>query len=177
MAEWLGGRYGAQITWLPFDLHPEYPPEGVPRADLVARYGPQLQERMKASFERIGLAYAPNPDVVPNSQLALSVTELARDRGLHGAVHDRLMDAYWAEGRDIGDPHVLRELAADAGLDDVDAALEGDAYLDRIAASTAEAHSIGINGIPAFLLDGRLLVLGAQPREVFEQAFSQLAGA
>jgi predicted DsbA family dithiol-disulfide isomerase len=132
---------------------------------------------MKEGFERVGLVYAPNPDVVPNSRLALRVTELARDRGLHGPVHDRLMDAYWAEGRNIGDPEVLRELAGEAGLDDIDPALEGDAYLERIAASTSEAQSIGINGIPAFLLDSRLLVLGAQPEAVFEQAFRQLAEA
>jgi predicted DsbA family dithiol-disulfide isomerase len=87
------------------------------------------------------------------------------------------MDAYWAEGRDIGDPDVLRELVAEAGLEDVDGVLEGDAYAERVAVSTAQAQSIGINGIPAFLLDDRLLVLGAQPREVFEQAFGQLAQA
>ena len=40
--------------------------------------------------------------------------------------------------------------------------------------STEEAHSIGSNGTPAFLLDGRLLVLGAHPRETFERAFAQL---
>jgi predicted DsbA family dithiol-disulfide isomerase len=40
--------------------------------------------------------------------------------------------------------------------------------------STAEAHAVGINGIPAFLLDRRLLVLGAHPRETFERAFEQL---
>ena len=48
---------------------------------------------------------------------ALRVTELARERGLHAAVHDRLMDAYWAEGRNIGDPAELRSLAVEAGLD------------------------------------------------------------
>jgi predicted DsbA family dithiol-disulfide isomerase len=128
-------------------------------------------------FARAGLAYDPPHDVVPNSRLALRLTELARDRGVHEPVHDRLMDAYWAEGRDIGDPDVLRELVAEAGLEDVDGVLEGDAYAERVAVSTAQAQSIGINGIPAFLLDDRLLVLGAQPREVFEQAFGQLAQA
>ena len=53
--------------------------------------------------------------------------------------------------------------------------LAGDAYADRVHASTAEAQSLGINGIPAFVLDGRLLILGAQPREVFEWAYAQLA--
>ena len=129
-------------------------------------------------FEANGLVYNPHPDVVPHTMKALRVTELARERGLHRDVHDRLMDAYWAEGRNIGDPEELRVLAVEAGLDpaDVDDVLAGDAYADRVRASTAEAQSIGITGIPAFALDGRLLILGAQPREVFERAFAQLAG-
>jgi predicted DsbA family dithiol-disulfide isomerase len=128
-------------------------------------------------FEANGLVYNPHPDVVPNTMKALRVTELARDRELHRPVHDRLMDAYWDEARNIGDPEELRALAVEAGLDpaDVDDVLAGDAYGDRVLASTAEAQSIGITGIPAFALDGRLLILGAQPREVFEQAFAQLA--
>ena len=113
---------------------------------------------------------------MPNSRLALRVTELARDRGLHEPVHDRLMDAYWAEGRNIGDRAELRTLAAEAGLDDVEAAFDGDGYVARIEAATAQAHSLGITGIPAFVLDSRLLVLGAHPRGVFERAFAQLAG-
>lgn len=107
------------------------------------------------------------------------MTELARDRGLHEAMHDRLMDAYWAEARNIGDADVLRELAAEIGLGDVETALDGEGatYADRVAASTEQAHSLGITGIPAFLLDRKLLVLGAQPDTVFEQAFSQLEQA
>lgn len=118
-------------------------------------------------------------ETVPNSRTALRLTELARDRGLHEPFHDRLMDALWSEGADLGDAHVLRSLAVEVGLDapEVDDAIGSDAYLDRVLASTRQAHSIGINGIPAFLLDGRLLVLGAQPREVFERAFEQLDAA
>ena len=52
--------------------------------------------------------------------------------------------------------------------------LEGDRYRDRIVDSTRQAASIGANAVPAFLLDRRLLVLGAQPNEVFEHAFAQL---
>ena len=166
------------MTWLPFDLHPEYPPEGIPRAQLIARYSERMHDHVRGMFEAAGLAYDPPPDVVPNTMRALRVTELARDRGLHGAVHDRLMLGYWEEAQDIGDPDVLGRLAVEAGLDtaDVDEVLAGDAYRDRVLASTAQAQAIGITGIPAYLLDQRLLVLGAQPQEVFEQAFAQLAG-
>lgn len=129
-------------------------------------------------FEASGLVYNPHPEVVPNTMQALRVTELARERSHHRAVHDRLMAAYWEEGRNIGDSDELRALAAEAGLDpsEVDDVLAGDEYADRVRASTAEAQSLGVTGIPAFVLDGRLLILGAQPREVFEQAFARLAG-
>ena len=166
------------MTWFPFDLHPEYPPEGISREQLHARYGTSFHDRLRERFAEEGLAYNPPPDVVPNTMQALRVTELARERGLHAAVHDRLMDAYWAEARNIGDPDELRALAVEAGLDadDVDDVLAGDAYRDRVVGLTQQAVSIGITGVPGFLLDRRLLVLGAQPREVFERAFEQLAG-
>lgn len=167
------------MVWLPFDLHPEYPPEGIPRAQLVARYGEGMHERVRSFFAERGLEYNPHPDVVPNSRRALQLAELAREHGVHGPMHDRVMDAYWAEARDIGDPDVLRELAADVGLpgDEVEDVLAGDRYVDVIHASTRQATSIGANAVPAFLLERRLLVLGAQPEAVFEQALAQLAGA
>jgi predicted DsbA family dithiol-disulfide isomerase len=110
---------------------------------------------------------------------ALRVTELAREHGLHATVHDRFMDAYWTEGRNIGDPEELRGLAVAAGLDaaEVDDVLAGDAYRERVLGLTAQAVSMGITGVPGFLLDRRLLVLGAQPREVFERAFGRLSEA
>jgi predicted DsbA family dithiol-disulfide isomerase len=89
-------------------------------------------------------------------------------------MHDRLMDAYWEEGRNIGDPDELRALAAEVGIDDPEVAWEDDAYLQRVLGSSAQAQSIGVSGVPGFLLDRRLLVLGAQPRDVFEQAFERL---
>jgi protein disulfide-isomerase len=125
--------------------------------------------------EAAGLTYNPSPKL-PNTLHALQVTEAARDAGLHDPVHTRLMHAYWSEGKDLGDDEVLLELVAEAGLDRTEAAgaiAEG-RYADRVVASTQEANRIGINAIPAFVLDRRLLVLGAQPEEAFEQALEQL---
>jgi predicted DsbA family dithiol-disulfide isomerase len=170
-------RFGAEITWLPFDLHPEYPTEGRSRAEAYARFGGDaraMEERMRAQFEQNGLTYNPPADVIPNTRLAQQLTELARTRGLGELLHHRLMDAYWAEARNIGDAAELRPLAAEVGLEDPDPAWDDPIYLERVLASTAQAQSIGVTGVPAFLLDRRLLVLGAQPRELFEQAFQQL---
>jgi predicted DsbA family dithiol-disulfide isomerase len=177
LAEWLRRRYDAEVTWLPFDLHPEYPPGGLPRADLIARYGDTFHHRLRDRFAQDGLEYNPNPDVIPNSFDALRLTELARDLGRHDEIHDRLMDAYWRDGIDIGDPDELRRLLHDLPSDDVERVLATDEYRDRVHASTAEAQSVGINGIPAWVIDGKLLVPGAQPREVFERAFAQLSQA
>jgi predicted DsbA family dithiol-disulfide isomerase len=174
LAEWMKERFGAVVEWLPFDLHPEYPPDGIPREQLVARYGPDGMARTRAFFEQHGLEYNPNPDVVPNTMRALRLTEHARAQDLHEPFHDRLMDAYWAEAQDIGDPNVLRALAAEVGVEGADDVLASDAYADDVRRSTREAHAVGINGIPAFLLDRKLLVLGAHPKESFEQAFAQL---
>jgi predicted DsbA family dithiol-disulfide isomerase len=88
------------------------------------------------------------------------------------------MDAYWSEATNIGDADELRGLARDVGLDpgDVERVIaDPSAYLELVEESTAQAQSIGIHAIPAFLLDRRLIVLGAQPLEVFRQAFDQLA--
>lgn len=164
------------MTWLPFDLHPEYPPEGIARADLLARYG-SFEERLRGRFAEEGLEYTPNPDVVPNSFAALRLSELARDLDRHDEIHDRLMDAYWRAGVNIGDHDELRRLAHDLPPDDVERVLTTDAYADRVHASTNQAVSVGVTGVPAWVIDGKLLVPGAQPREVFEQAFAQLAAS
>jgi predicted DsbA family dithiol-disulfide isomerase len=178
-AEQARREFDADVVWLPFDLHPEYPPEGIPLAELHRRYGIGLGERdpLRDRFAADGLDYN-RPEIVPNTRLALRLSELARERGLHQPFHDRLMDAYWSEATNIADPDELRRLAAEVGLlaEDVERVIaEPAAYLDLVEDSTRQALSIGINAVPAFVLDRRLIVLGAQPLEVFRRAFAQLA--
>ena len=84
------------------------------------------------------------------------------------------MLAYWEQALDIGDPNVLRSLATELGLDCADGAIEGNLHGPEVALATAQAQSAGIDAIPGFLLDRRLIVLGAQPDEAFTRAFAQL---
>ena len=167
MADWLRREFDADVTWLPFDLHPEYPETGQPRDP---RY-----DRIKPRFDEDGLVFNPHPEIVPRTLDALRLTELARDLGRHQEIHDRLMDAYWEQGVDLTRHVELRRLAHDLPQDDVERVLSTDAYRDRVHASTEQAQSIGIDGIPGWLIDGRLIVPGAQPRDVFRRAFAQLA--
>ncbi len=167
------------MVWRPFDLHPEYPPEGIPRADLERRYGREFHGRLFAMFEEARLAHAESLDKVPNSRKALMLAELARERGAFEPLHPRLFDAYWARGRDIGDEQVLVEEGAAVGLQEGDVleVLRDAHYQERIDAFTQAALQLGAGGVPAWLIDQRLLVPGAQPHDVFESAMERLGHA
>ena len=176
-AAFLREEAGARIDWLPFDLHPEYPPEGIPRAELVRRYGASFSNSVRRMNEEAGLVYNPHPERVPNTRRALELGEWARARGAYDAVHERIMNAYWTEGRDITGWDVLAPLVAEAGLDADDARAEVDsgAFKAPVDALTRVAQEHGIAAVPAFVLDGRLLVSGAQPHEVFREALAKVS--
>ncbi len=176
-AEFLRREAGARIEWLPFDLHPEYPPEGIPRAELARRYGDHFSDAVRRMNEEAGLAYNPHPERVPNTRRALELGEWARAQGAYDQVHERIMDAYWSEARDITGWDVLAPLVAEAGLDADEARAEVDAGAFRapVDASTQAAQGLGIAAVPAFVLDGRLLVSGAQPHEVFRAALAKVS--
>ena len=178
-AAWLERRFGAQIEWRPFDLHPEYPPEGIPRAELERRYGDAFAERLAAMFDEAGLPHAERLEKVPNSRRALMLGELARDRGRLEVLHPRLFDAYWSRGRDIGDERVLVEEGSAAGLepDEIAAALADERYLERIQQQTRDAIEVGAGGVPAWVIDRRALVPGAQPHDVFTHTLERLGHA
>ena len=147
---WLERQFGARLDWLPFDLHPEYPPQGIPRAELVTRYGEGYDARTREMFAAEGLTYSPPPDVVSNTRLALELGEAARAEGLHRAYHDRLMDAYWAEGVDLSQrPRSSRSRRASASRTRQSRKRStiacGRSAVDH---STARAQAAGATGVP-----------------------------
>jgi predicted DsbA family dithiol-disulfide isomerase len=127
-------------------------------------------------FDEAGLPHGDRLDKVPNSRRALMLAELARERGLLDALHPRLFDAYWARGRDIGDERVLLEEGAAAGLEpeEITEALSDGRYLERIQEQTRDAIELGAGGVPAWVIDARVLVPGAQPHEVFSGVLERL---
>ena len=128
-------------------------------------------DRVREMFAASGLPYAPHPERVPNTQLLLELGELARQEGRHAAYHEAAMAALWEEGRDVSEPAVVRAVAVAVGLDPaaVDEAIATRGFRAVVEASTREAHRLGINAVPAFVIDERELVLGAQPHAVFEE--------
>jgi predicted DsbA family dithiol-disulfide isomerase len=140
------------------------------------RYGGSWAGRLSALFAREGLPFDQDIQRVPRSFDALRIAELARERGKHPELHARLMDAFWVRGRDLGDHDVLLEECGAAGLvdDEVREVLSGDRYAELVTASTSGAMDAGATGVPAFAVDGRILIPGAQPEEVFEQILGRL---
>lgn len=158
-----------------FDLHPEYPPEGIPREELEARYPEGFRARVQMLIEQAGFTYNP-PDVVPNSKMSLQLAEFARDEGRFDEVHEALFRAHWSHNRDIGSAETLMQIAEEAGLDPGEAnqVISGGRYEDRIALTTQSAYHLGTGGVPAWLIDDQAVISGAQPHEVFARSLSQL---
>ena len=127
-------------------------------------------------IEEAGLPMASDIDIVPNARKSLVLAELARDEGRFDEYAKATFDAYWAHGRDIGDDDVLMELAKEAGMDENEARAEllQQQRLDRVLESSAEMTELGAGGVPAWVIDQRVLVPGAQPHEVFERILEKL---
>jgi predicted DsbA family dithiol-disulfide isomerase len=161
---------------VPFELHPEIPPAGVPR-DLAfpAAYRQQVEAGMQRLAGEVGLTLRTHDRLI-NSRPALQAAEFARDTGRFRAMHHQLFRAYWDEQRDISDPEVLRDVGRRVGLD-VEAmteAVTADRYGPLLDARRQEAEDLMISGIPAHVVADRYLVMGAQPYDVFQRLMARL---
>jgi predicted DsbA family dithiol-disulfide isomerase len=162
------------VRWRPFQLNPDMPREGVPReAYRAAKFGSlersrQLDAQVADAGRSVGLGF--RHDLMartPNTVAAHALIRTAGEAGCQDAVVEALFQAYFAEGRDIGDLAVLAGIAAKAGLDPADAAAQEAAVI----AEDADARQGGISGVPSFLMERYLLFSGAMPGPRMAQAF------
>ena len=161
---------------MPFELHPEIPPEGRPREEVLpAAYMARAQEGVNRLAASVGLDLRLHERLI-NSRPTLQAAEFAREQGRFEAMHGELMKAYWDEGRDVSEMTVLREVAARAGVDvaGMEASVNEDRFGDYLDARRLEAEELGINGIPAHVIADRYLVMGAQPYDLFERVMAKV---
>jgi len=161
---------------VPFELHPEIPPEGRPRDEVLpAAYMAKAQEGVNRLATSVGLQLKLHERLI-NSRPALQAAEFAREQGRFEPMHRELMKAYWDEGLDVSDMVVLREVATRAGVDvaGMEAAIEENRFGDYLDARRHEAEELGINGIPAHVIADKYLVMGAQPYDLFERVMAKL---
>ena len=169
-----------QVDWRPYQLNPDMPREGVDRETyLEAKFGgperaQQIYDRIRdaGAEENIDFDFARIPKT-PNTLDSHRLIRWAGSAGVQDLVVERLFQAYFENGEDIGDRQVLLAIAEEAGMDRglVADLLEDEADTDLIRKEDTLARQMGVEGVPCFIIDRKYVVSGAQDPEVFLKAF------
>jgi len=172
------------ITFHSFELSPDTPVDfegdeaeflmghkGMPRAQVQ-----QMLERVTGVAQEAGLEYRFDLLQHTNTVKAHELLHHAKQQGRQHDMEERLMSAYFTEGRHVGRVEDLADLAAEVGLDREAAleALRSERHLADVRADQAQAQAYGIQGVPFFVIDGQYGVSGAQPPEAFAGVLREL---
>ncbi len=175
-----------ELRWRPFQLRPEMPREGIRWADFETR---KLggHERAQQIFARVTSVGAEDGidfrfdkiQVAPNTLDAHRLVLFAREQGREWEAVHALFAAHFTEGRDVSDLDTLVEVAGGIGLDGGAARdyLLGDRNAEAVTESQEEAYSVGVQGVPFYVFDGRYALSGAQPLETFLWALDEVTQA
>lgn len=169
------------MTWLPFELHPDTPSQGVNIVEYLG-YPPSQFEQMEAALraraEELGLPLNGNRKLV-NTHKALLLSEWAADHAPEQlpALHHALFQAYFVQAANLAEDEVLKAACSQVGIraDEALAGSQAPLYEERVAASMQRARAYGITGAPTFIIDNRYKIVGAQPYEVLLKALRQIS--
>ena len=168
------GEFNVHMRWLPFQLNPSMPKEGLPRAQYrKAKFGSEerskeLDARVIAEGKTEGIDFAfERIERTPNTSEAHRLIGMAADQN---AVVDALFKAYFEEARDIGDPKVLAEIATQCGVKGWPDQARDVSKLEE------EVRSLGISAVPTFIFERKLGISGAYPAEQLASAMRQASG-
>ncbi|WP_411375457.1 DsbA family oxidoreductase [Arthrobacter sp. MPF02] len=176
-------RGSVEVTWRSYQLDPSLPGhyDGTELEYLSNRKGlaPEQVEQMfghvaqQAKDE--GLDYHFDKVVVANSFTAHRLLHLAKVHGKQDAAKERLLSGHFEHGKDIGSREYLKSLGADLGIDpaEVEELFTTDKYADDVRFDIEEGRSLGISGVPFFVIDRKFGLSGAQPAATFTAALNQ----
>jgi predicted DsbA family dithiol-disulfide isomerase len=171
------------FAWRPFQLNPDMPAEGIERSVYRARkFGAErsaeLDRSMTETGREVGIDFAfDRMQRTPNTRLAHRLIWEAGRQGRQDAIVNRLFQAYFEEGLDIGSAEILTRLAADSGLEaaGVEQALGGADSLEAVVDLEEQGRRLGIQGVPFFVLLGKYGISGAQPPEFWRETLPKIA--
>lgn len=181
-----GGDQEVEVEYRSFELSPDLPPDfsgsvidylhglrGIPEAQVH-----QMIEQVTAVANAEGIDADFHAVVQTRTLTAHELLHLAKARGVQEPMKERLLSAYFVEGRNVGDPGQLADMAVEVGLDreEVLETLAAGTYADAVQADMDQARAYGISGVPFYVIDGRYGISGAQPPGTFAQALAQAAG-
>ncbi len=172
------------VTYHSFELAPDTPVdfEGTPKDYLAERKGispadaDQMLERVTGIAASVGLDYDYDHVHQTNTIKAHELLHYAKSKGRQLEMKERLLSAYFVEGKHVGRIEDLADLAAEIGLDRAEAvqALTDKTYLADVKADVAQAQAYGINGVPFFVFEDAYGVSGAQDSGTFANVLEQL---
>lgn len=173
------------LSWHPFMLNPDMPPEGMEARDFYqARFGPP---------EAVVKAFLPAQEAAERAGLPLDfakITRIPSTLNAHRLIHwagiegrqtplvSALFRAHFSEGKDIGDAATLAGLAEGAGMDRAATLrlLASDADAEAVTEADRTARARGVRGVPTFVIGGEYVVTGAQPTDFWLSVIDELAG-
>ena len=164
------------MRWLPFQLNPDLPAEGMPRQEYIERkFGPghsHSYARVAGVGREVGIDFAFDQiKVQPNTLNAHRLMLYGAEQGREDEVAENLFRAYFLEGTNLTDKAALADVGERAGLDRAALAAylaSGDGREDVLRADR-EARQAGINGVPFFMFNRRTAASGAQAPETLLQ--------
>ncbi len=180
----LSGR-PVEVTWRPFRLDPTIPDGGVPREEYISKKFGSLEalepahQRLVEMGRREGIDY--RFDKITRSPNTIDAHRLVRwaiTDGRQEPVVEGLFRAYFTEGRDVGDRAVLAAVAREAGMSgDVASRLASDEDRIAVAQEIEGAYQIGVTGVPCFVFNRRVGIMGAQSPEALLDLVKQADAA
>jgi predicted DsbA family dithiol-disulfide isomerase len=184
----VNGELKVDLRFQPFELNPAMPPEGEDITEHLARKyqitPAQIEQNQQHLYQRgaeAGFTFTPGArkriyNTFDAHRLLHWAAETAGAEAQH-RLKRALLKAYFIDGLDPSDPAVLRDAAIAAGLDGAQVAsiIAGDEHAEAVRAQEKFYLDQGIHSVPSVIINGRYLVQGGQPAEVFEQALRQIA--
>lgn len=159
-----------EVEWMPFELRPEPHETLRPESDYLQR---AWQQSVYPLARRMGVPITlPPVSPQPHTHLAFEGFQFAREHGKGNEYNQRVLTAFFVEGRDIGDIGVLASLAGEVGLDRVgfETALRERSYREVHRRALRHAYEeAGVTGVPMFVIGDRVLT-GLQVKETLESA-------
>jgi predicted DsbA family dithiol-disulfide isomerase len=159
------------VRWLPFELNPQMPSEGMDRVAYRSRkFGSwersqKLDAQVTVVAAQEGIAFQHDlASRTPNTFNAHRLVWLGEREGVQDAVVEAVFRAYFVEGRDIGDVAVLADLAAGVGIasDFAAAFLASDEGAKEVSQAEFANRERGVQGVPTFVINGQPVFSGAQ---------------
>jgi predicted DsbA family dithiol-disulfide isomerase len=178
-----GGDRPVEVEFHSFELAPDTPVDfDGTEVDFLVRFKGMPADRVGQMLDQMtGIAAGEGLDYDfaglqhTNTRKAHELLHLARRDGVQEAMKERLLRAYFVEGRHVGRVEDLADLAAEVGLDrdTVLAELREGVYAGAVDADIEQARAHGIGGVPFYVIDGRYGVSGAQDPDVFARALTE----